>query len=270
MVFFYPLTMCLYFLDIIIIATTVLITAVFDFECEFLIVTFVILVSFVFMVYLYKYASDKYDKSITEMYYDVHAFFDKQYKLLEKPFVNQSNKALIKINIATAYMYNEQYNEAGNIYAQFERENLQVLSPMCRFVLFLNQNVLYIHLKDMRRAEMYLHNAEAILRTAHMPQNVMGKLRFFLSLNIVQFNFFANKNEQTAQDFLNKLKESYNKYNAQNVVIHYNMGIVYIALGDMENAEAEFDKLLNSKTKLPCAARVRAYRGTGDTSVLEP
>lgn len=222
-----------------------------------------------------KLTSKKYNKALDKMEYDIRGFFEEQYKFLEKPFVSANSKNLIKSNIAVGYLRNEQYDEALKIYAELEATGYQGFPPAIRFIAFINQCGAYLHIGDIERARMYLQNAETTLRTINAPQNAMYSLNNLLQITIAKFNFIANKNEQTAREYLNRLQESLSAANIKGGVrsstlgMHYELGIVYLALGDIAHANAEFDIVLGSGAITPFVARVREYRETGDESVLE-
>lgn len=238
---------------------------------------FIIDVAAIFAIrYIMKLSAKKYSKTLAKMDYDVHGFLDEQYKLLGKSLVPENTRNIIKSNIAAAYIRNEQYDEALKIYAEIESTGYRGFPPPVRFITFLNQCGAYVRLGDIERARMYLQNAEVILRDLRLRPDEESDFNSFFRISVATFNFMANKNDRTAQDYLYSLHQALSTANTNKTTIkqsavslHYQMGIAYLALGDTASADTEFDIVLKSGAQLPCVARVREYRETGDESVLK-
>lgn len=227
------------------------------------------------MKYIMKLALKKYNKTIDKMNYDIHAFLDEQYKFLDRPLLSAYVRNLVKSNIAVGYIHNEQYDEALKIYTEFESSGYQNITPAMRFIILNNQSGAYLRIGDIERARLYMQNAEAILRTANAPQTVMQSFYSLFQLTVATFNFVVNKNEQTAMEYLNKLQASLSAFSSKDIIktselrIHYEMGVAYIALGNEERANSEFDIVLQSGASIPFVERIKVYRKTGDLSVLK-
>ncbi len=227
------------------------------------------------IAFINKMASVKYNITLEIMDYDIHAFLDRQYKFLDRSFLSAGVKNLIKANIAVGYIHNEQYGEALKIYNEFEASGYRNITPVLRFIILDNQSGVYLRTGDIERARLYMRNAEAVLRTVNAPRSTMQSFYKLFQLTVATFNFAVNKNEKTAADYLNMLRGNLSAVNSKSVIktseihIHYEMGIACIALGNEEQANSEFDIVLQSGAELPCVERIKEYRITGDVSVLK-
>ena len=49
----------------------------------------------------------------------------------------------------------------------------------------------------------------------------------------------------------------------------YQLGALYMLIGDTNSADNEFYNILQTGSMLPCVNRIKAYNQTGDMSVLK-
>lgn len=273
MAFLFASTTIVYFiLDMLIVVSMV--AAILINETYIFLAFLIIFIAAIFgMVITGRTAAKKYNKSLSKLDYDIHSFLNEQYKFLNKMFINKNVRNLIEMNIACGYINNEQYDKALEILSKFEMTGYQGLMPTMRFITFVNQAYCYIELGNTERARPYIQSSEMILRTAKLSNNT----RYEFSLNfddlVALFNYKMNPDIQNLQNLIEKISarlnfaEQNNRYNR--LMLHYNLGVMYMHIGDMVRAESEFGYVLRAGSNLPCVDRIKAYNKTGDISILE-
>lgn len=272
MVFLFASTTIVYFLMLALVVVALIVSVIINEWYIFLICLGIVVAAVVGIVFTNKIAAKKYNKTLLKLNYDVHGFLDEQYKFLNKILINKNTRNLIEMNIACGFINNEQYDKALEILSKFEATGYQGFFPIMRFVIFMNQAGCYIELGNAERARPYIQNSEMILRTARLNNTIRYEFNLIFENIVARFNYEMNPNPQTAQALIEKtsarlnFSEGNNKPN--NIILHYELGVMYMKIGDTVRADGEFDYILRTGSDLPCIGRVKAYNETGDMNIL--
>lgn len=65
------------------------------------------------------------------------------------------------------------------------------------------------------------------------------------------------------------LNNNLTKNRFKSIFVRYQLGALYMLIGDTNSADNEFYNILQTGSKLPCVNRIKAYNQTGDMSVLK-
>lgn len=273
MVFLYASTTIVYYLLLVLTATALAFSVTTNESYIFLISIGVVAIAILGLVITNKFAHNKYKKSLSKLNYDVHRYLDEQYKFLNKLLIGKNVRNTINFNIASGYINNEQYNDALDIFSQFAADGYQGLSLDMRFLIFLKQAECYMNLNRFDMVSSYISNSEMILRTARFPVNIYYELKLLLEYTVAEYNFRLNSNQQNVQELINRtnavLNNNLTKNRFKSIFVRYQLGALYMLIGDTNSADNEFYNILQTGSMLPCVNRIKAYNQTGDMSVLK-
>lgn len=273
MIFLYASTTLVYFVFLILAVIAVSVALLSNEGYIFLISMGIIAIAIFGIVITSKLAARKYNKSLSKLEYDIHSYLNEQYKFLNKMFISKSVRETVKTNIACGFIYNEQCDEALRIFDEFSAIGYQGLSPKDRFLIFMNQAYCNIKLNKLDMAMPYIQNSEIILRTARFPADISYELSLIFQYITARYNYQTNPNSQTAQDLINKINArlNYNRSKSKSnfLVLHYELGVLYMRIGDTARADGEFYYILRTGSSIPCVNRIKVYNKTGNISVLE-
>lgn len=273
MVFLYASTTIVYYLLLILTATALAFSVTTNESYIFLISIGVVAIAILGLVITNKFAHNKYKKSLAKLNYDVHSYLDEQYKFLNKLLIGKNVRNTINFNIASGYINNEQYNDALDIFSQFAADGYQGLSLDMRFLIFLKQAECYMNLNRFDMVSSYISNSEMILRTARFPVNIYYELKLLLEYTVAEYNFRLNSNQQNVQELINRtnavLNNNLTKNRFKSIFVRYQLGALYMLIGDTNSADNEFYNILQTGSMLPCVNRIKAYNQTGDMSILK-
>lgn len=273
MAFLFVSTTIIYFLMFALVIAVSIVSLIINEWYTFFITIGVCVAAFIGIVFVIKTATKKYNKTLSKLNYDVHSFLDEQYKFLNKILINKNTRNLIEANIACGFINNEQYDKALEILSRFEAIGYQGFLPMMRFVIFMNQANCYIELGNVERARPYIQNSEMILRTAKLDNKTRYEFNLIFENAVARFNYEMNPNIHTTQALIEKISARLNSLEEDNklskIVLHYELGVMYMRIGDTIHADGEFDYILRTGSTLPCIGRVKAYNETGDINILK-
>lgn len=273
MVFLYASTTIVYYLLLVLTATALAFSVTTNESYIFLISIGIVLVVIFGLIVTSKLANKKYKKSLSKLNYDIHSYLDEQYKFLNKLLIGKNVRNIINLNIANGYMNNEQYNDALDVFSQFAVNGYQGLSLDMRFLAFIKQAECYMNLNRFDMVSSYISNSEMILRTARFPVNIYYELNQLLEYTVAEYNFRSNPNQHNAQELINRinavLNNNFTKNKFKSILMRYQLGALYMFIGDTNSADSEFYNISQTGSTLPCVNRIKAYNQTGDMSILK-
>lgn len=272
MIFLYNSTTLVYYL-LIILMTAAISAGIFFNDFVILAVAAGLLIAFFFGVMLLeKLAIKKYTESLKKLDYDIQAFLDEQYKLLNRLLIGKKVRNILKVNIAVGYAENEQYNDALNVLSEFGNTGYSSLAPALRFSAFVTGADCFMKLHDNSSALFYIQSCEALLRSVKFSPNVQQRFSLTFEYLAAKYNYSINDSPENARALINRINNLIfgpQKSSSSFIRLKYELGTLYLRLGDTESADSELFELLKINSNLPSIKRVKEYNRTGDMSALE-